>query len=70
MPADKLGRFMTSDAFMARANSAVTKAVRNLESKGITPAYVKRQPHEAAVDVSGDVVKVTVSAKRKPLKVA
>lgn len=73
MPADKLGRYMTSDVFLARANAAVKKAVRNLEEKGIEPAYVVREPKEAATEVSGDVVKVSVgasSAKRKTLKVA
>ncbi|MBC8641671.1 hypothetical protein IAG25_33130 [Caballeronia sp. EK] len=73
MPADKLGRYMTSEAFLSRANAAVKKAVRSLEEKGIQPAYVVREPKEAATEVSGEVVKVSVgasSAKRKPLKVA
>jgi CBS domain-containing protein len=73
MPADKLGRYMTSDVFLARANAAVKKAVRNLEEKGIEPAYVVREPKEAATQVSGNVVKVSVgasSAKRTILKVA
>jgi len=73
MPADKLGRYMTSEAFLSRAKAAVKKAVRNLEEKGIQPAYVVRESKEAATEVSGDVVKVSVgasSAKRKPLKVA
>ncbi|AXV76133.1 hypothetical protein CJO79_03640 [Ralstonia solanacearum] len=43
MPADKLGRFMTSGTFLARANAAVTTAVRRLEMRGITPAYIQRQ---------------------------
>lgn len=73
MPADKLGRYMTSDAFLTRANAAVKKAVRNLEEKGIEAAYVVREPAESAKEASGDVVKVSVgtsSAKRKNLKVA
>ncbi|SEI14574.1 hypothetical protein [Paraburkholderia hospita] len=73
MPADKLGRYMTSDVFLARANAAVKKAVSNLEAKGIEPAYVVREPKEAAKEVSGEVVKVSVvasSTKRKTLKIA
>ncbi|BCL91165.1 hypothetical protein MAFF211479_08660 [Ralstonia solanacearum] len=31
MPADKLGRFMTSGTFLARANAAVTTAVRRTQ---------------------------------------
>ncbi|WP_323074115.1 hypothetical protein [Mycetohabitans endofungorum] len=73
MPTDKLGRYMASDVFLARANAAVKKAAHNLEKKGIQPVYVVRDPKEAATKVSGDVVKVSVgvsSAKRKTLKVA
>jgi hypothetical protein len=72
MPTDKLGRYMASDVFLARANAAVKKAAHNLE-KSIQPVYVMRYPKEAATKVSGDVVKVSVgvsSAKRKTLKVA
>jgi hypothetical protein len=39
MPADRLGRYMTSRAFLERANAAIAKAVRALEAKGIMPAY-------------------------------
>lgn len=46
MPADKFGRFMTSDTFLARANAAVTKALRRLEKRGDAPAYIQRQPSE------------------------
>ena len=42
MPADKLGRFMTSDLFLARANAAIAKAVRQLEEQGIAPSYIER----------------------------
>ena len=42
MPADKLGRFMTGPEFLARANAAIVKAARELEMKGIQPAYVDR----------------------------
>ncbi|WP_459199430.1 hypothetical protein ACQVRX_07315 [Ralstonia pseudosolanacearum] len=43
MPADKLGRYITSPEFLRRANEAVAKAVRELEAKGIKPVYVARQ---------------------------
>ena len=72
MPADKLGCYMASDVFLKRANAAVKKAVRNLEEKGIKPAYIVCEPKEAATKVSGNVVKVSVgesSTKRKTLKV-
>ena len=46
MAADKLGRYMTSPQFIERANAAITKAVRELEAKGIKPAYAVR-PTEA-----------------------
>ena len=42
MPADKLGRFMTSDLFLARANAAIAKAVHQLEEQGIAPSYIER----------------------------
>jgi len=42
MPADKLGRYMTSNAFLTRANAAVSKAVRQLEELGMVPAYVQK----------------------------
>ncbi|CAJ0810693.1 hypothetical protein [Ralstonia flaminis] len=46
MPADKFGRFMTSDTFLTRANAAVAAAVRRLEKQGIVPAYIRRQPEQ------------------------
>lgn len=47
MSADKLGRFMTSEVFLARANAAVAKAVHWLEEQGTRPPYVQRsQSHE------------------------
>lgn len=46
MPADKLGRFMTSEAFLTRAKASVKKAVENLEAKGIEPAYAVRDPKD------------------------
>lgn len=73
MPADKLGRYMTSKAFLARANASVTKAVHHLEVNCIEPAYVVRQSQDAAQKASGQVVKVSVgksSVKRKTLKAA
>ncbi|WP_186024159.1 hypothetical protein [Burkholderia gladioli] len=42
MSADKLGRFMTSPEFLARANAAIAKSVRELEMKGIQAVYVDR----------------------------
>lgn len=42
MPADKLGRFMTSPEFLERAKTAVARAVRELETKGIRPVYLDR----------------------------
>lgn len=46
MPADKLGRFMTSDLFLARANAAVIKAVRRFEEQDIAPTYIRRPPSD------------------------
>jgi len=43
MPADKLGRYMQSPEFLKRARAAVAKAVRELEAKGIQPAYLDRR---------------------------
>ncbi|MGF6877264.1 hypothetical protein OKW35_006743 [Paraburkholderia sp. MM5477-R1] len=43
MPADKLGRYMKSSKFLARANTAVAKAVRELDAKGIQPAFLDRK---------------------------
>ncbi|WP_081055628.1 hypothetical protein [Burkholderia vietnamiensis] len=42
MSADKLGRFMVSPEFLARANAAIARSVRELEMKGIQPAYADR----------------------------
>jgi hypothetical protein len=42
MPADKLGRYMTSRTFLERANAAVAEAVRALEAKGIKPVFSER----------------------------
>ena len=42
MPTDRLGRYMVSPEFLRRANAAVAKAVRELEAKGIKPAYANR----------------------------
>ena len=73
MPADKLGRYLKSDLFLARVNAAVAEAVRDLEEHGITPTYVVRGPKDAATEASGEVVKVSAgksSGKRKTLKVA
>ncbi|MGF6755261.1 hypothetical protein [Paraburkholderia sp. GAS42] len=44
MPADKLGRFMTSPEFLRRANAAVVQACRGLQAKGIAPAWIERGP--------------------------
>ncbi len=57
MPADKLGRFMTSGTFLARANAAIAAAVRRLEKQGIVPAYIQRQPGQQSktgTDPSGN----------------
>ncbi|MFL9867608.1 hypothetical protein PQR67_25815 [Paraburkholderia fungorum] len=43
MPADKLGRYITSQAVFDRAKAAVAEAVRELEAKGIKPAYIVRE---------------------------
>ncbi|NKJ47356.1 hypothetical protein CIC12_11485 [Burkholderia sp. SG-MS1] len=50
MPADKLGRYMTSPEFFERANAAVEKAVRELEAKGIQPVYMDRKTGRLAGD--------------------
>ncbi|WP_080410092.1 hypothetical protein [Burkholderia ubonensis] len=42
MSADKLGRFIASPEFLARANAAIARSVRELEMKGIRPVYVDR----------------------------
>ena len=43
MPADKLGRYITCDLFLKRANEAIAKAVRGLEARGIQPCYLDRK---------------------------
>ncbi|WP_186046457.1 hypothetical protein [Burkholderia gladioli] len=43
MPADKLGRYMTSPEFLERAKAAVEKAVRGLEARGLQPHYMDRK---------------------------
>lgn len=43
MPADRLGRYMKSPAFLARANAAVVKAAHALDAKGISLAYLDRK---------------------------
>jgi hypothetical protein len=50
MPADKLGRFMTSSEFLRRANAAVAEAVCLLEARGIKPAYVDRETGQITGD--------------------
>lgn len=42
MSAHKLGRYMTGNAFLIRANVTVSKAVRQLEELGVAPAYAQR----------------------------
>lgn len=37
---------MTSNAFLTRANVAISKAVRQLEERGVAPAYVQRSLNE------------------------
>src|SRR5260364_252386 len=73
MSADKISHYMMSAMFLSRANAAVRKAVDRLKAKGIEPAYVIRCPEDAAQEVPGQVLKVSVSQssiKPKPLKVA
>jgi hypothetical protein len=43
MSPDKLGRYMKSDEFLQKANTAIKKAVSELEAKVIKPAYVVRE---------------------------
>src|SRR5260363_295391 len=61
MSADKISHYMMSAMFLSRANAAVRKAVDRLKAKGIEPAYVIRCPEDAAQEVSGQVLKVSVS---------
>jgi len=50
MPADKLGRYMTSAEFLRRANAAVTQAVRALEARGTRPVYLDRNTGQIVGD--------------------
>ncbi len=52
MPADKLGRYMTSEAFLAGANAAVARAVRQLEQRSIAPTYVQRSRSQQPTTVA------------------
>ncbi|MFL9903323.1 hypothetical protein PQR71_35205 [Paraburkholderia fungorum] len=61
MPADKLGRFMTSKEFLRRANAAVVEAVRHLEARGIKPVYLDRKTGR----ITGDAE----SFARRPLEI-
>ncbi|MBN3817543.1 hypothetical protein G3N57_13400 [Paraburkholderia sp. Se-20369] len=54
MAADKLGRYLTSPEFRARANAAIAKAIRELEAKGIQPVYINRKSR-GVVGSSSDV---------------
>ncbi|MFM0140449.1 hypothetical protein [Caballeronia grimmiae] len=42
MDAGKLGRYITSKAFLDRANAAIAEAVSELEARGIKPVYIER----------------------------
>lgn len=43
MSTDKLGRYMTSEVFLARANAAIASAASKLEAEGIKPVYLDRK---------------------------
>lgn len=66
MPADKFGRYLTSDTYRARVKAAVKKSIRNLEEHGIEPVYVARKPKDAAGAnaESGDAAKNATETKR------
>ncbi|MFM0140575.1 hypothetical protein [Caballeronia grimmiae] len=49
MDAGKLGRYITSKAFLDRANAAVVKAVGELEARGIKPVYIERASPRAVL---------------------
>lgn len=52
MIAGKLGRYMTSKAFLDRANAAIASAVSALEAKGIKPVYIDRaSPRDVLAEV-------------------
>lgn len=56
MPADKLGRYLTSRECSDRVSAAVAGAIRALEEKGITPTYIKRDLiREQAQAVSAEI---------------
>jgi len=50
MAGEKLGEFVASGEFLRRANKAITEAVRDLEAKGVKPAYVIRDKTTARPD--------------------
>ena len=50
MAVDKLGRYIRSKAFLERANSAVEKAVSELEASGVKPVYIERTSRRAVLD--------------------
>lgn len=65
MPADKLGRYITSELFFERAKAAVAAAVRELEAKGIKPTYIVRDStRDKARAVSAEARETTERAKR------
>lgn len=65
MPADKFGRYLTSDTYRARVKAAVKKSIRNLEEHGIEPVYVVRKPKESDANAeSVDATKVNEDATR------
>ena len=67
---------MTSNAFLTRANVAISKAVRQLEERGVAPAYVQRslnEPRKMAAggrDASAPEKKVTAGVAELPESVA
>jgi hypothetical protein len=50
MDAKKFGRYITSGAFLERANAAVVKAVSELEARGIKPVYIERASPRAVLN--------------------
>lgn len=65
MAADKLGRYMTSQGFLARAKAAVAAAVRELEAKGIKPAYGERSSTREMVQAV--IAEADTDDRHKPL---
>jgi len=43
----KLGRYITSKAFSDRVGEVVKEAIRDLESRGITPVYDRQAPAQS-----------------------